>query len=43
MTYVIGDYNSISWHQQTTIDHDSGMTNRRDPAQDTGGNYQPPM
>jgi hypothetical protein len=43
MTYVIGDYNSISWHQQTTIDHGSGMTNRRDPAQDTGGNYQPPM
>jgi hypothetical protein len=43
MTYVIGDYGSISWHQQATIDHDSGMANRRDPAQGTGGAYQPPM
>jgi len=42
MTYVIGDYNTISWHQQTTIDHDSGMANRRFPQQDTGGGYQPP-
>jgi hypothetical protein len=42
MTYVIGDYGSISWHQQATIDHDSGMANRRDPAQGTGGAYQPP-
>jgi hypothetical protein len=43
MTYVIGDYNSISWHQQSQIDHDSGMTNRRVPGQGTGGSYQPPM
>jgi hypothetical protein len=42
MTYVIGDYNKISWKQQTTIDHDSGMTNRRVPGQTTGGSYQPP-
>jgi hypothetical protein len=42
MTYIIGDYSRISWKQQTTIDHDSGMTNRRDPAQITGGSYQPP-
>jgi hypothetical protein len=42
MTYVIGDYGTISWRQQTTIDHDSGMTNRRLPVQDTGGTYQPP-
>jgi hypothetical protein len=42
MTYVIGDYGSISWKQQATIDHDSGMANRRDPGQVTGGNYQPP-
>jgi hypothetical protein len=42
MTYVIGDYSKISWKQQTTIDHDSGMTNRRDPSQTTGGAYQPP-
>jgi hypothetical protein len=42
MTYVIGDYNRISWKQQTTIDHDSGMANRRDPQQTTGGSYQPP-
>jgi hypothetical protein len=43
MTYVIGDYNNISWHQQAQIDHDSGMTNRRVPQQTTGGSYQPPM
>jgi hypothetical protein len=42
MTYVIGDYNKISWHEQTTIDHDSGMTNRRVPQQTTGGAYEPP-
>jgi hypothetical protein len=42
MTYVVGDYNRISWKQQTTIDHDSGMANRRDPQQTTGGSYQPP-
>ncbi|HEX4719777.1 MAG TPA: hypothetical protein VH300_14720 [Thermoleophilaceae bacterium] len=42
MTYVIGDYNKISWKQQTTIDHDSGMTNRRVPGQGTGGGYQEP-
>jgi hypothetical protein len=42
MTYVIGDYNRISWKQQTTIDHDSGMANRRVPEQITGGGYQPP-
>jgi hypothetical protein len=43
MTYIIGDYSNISWKQQTQIDHDSGMANRRDPAQTTGGTYQPPM
>jgi hypothetical protein len=42
MTYVIGDYNKISWRVQTTVDHDSGMTNRRVPEQTTGGSYQPP-
>jgi hypothetical protein len=42
MTYVIGDYRTISWKQQTQIDHDSGMTNRRIPEQNTGGSYQPP-
>jgi hypothetical protein len=42
MTYVIGDYGKIAWKQQTTIDHDSGMTNRRLPQQTTGGGYQPP-
>jgi hypothetical protein len=42
MTYIIGDYRNISWKQQTQIDHDSGMANRRDPAQTTGGSYQPP-
>jgi hypothetical protein len=42
MTYVIGDYRKISWKQQAQIDHDSGMANRRDPGQDTGGAYQPP-
>jgi hypothetical protein len=42
MTYVIGDYSKISWREQTTIDHDSGMTNRRVPEQTTGGSYQPP-
>ncbi|HWC86132.1 MAG TPA: hypothetical protein VG388_06315 [Solirubrobacteraceae bacterium] len=43
MTYIIGDYSNISWHQQAQIDHDSGMTNRRVPGQGTGGSYQPPM
>jgi hypothetical protein len=43
MTYVIGDYSNISWHQQSQVDHDSGMTNRRVPQQGTGGSYQPPM
>jgi hypothetical protein len=43
MTYIIGDYNTISWHQQSQVDHDSGMTNRRVPGQGTGGSYQPPM
>jgi hypothetical protein len=42
MTYIIGDYSNISWHQQSQIDHDSGMTNRRVPQQGTGGGYQPP-
>jgi hypothetical protein len=42
MTYVIGDYKKISWKQQTQIDHDSGMANRRLPVQDTGGTFQPP-
>jgi hypothetical protein len=42
MTYVVGDYNEISWKVQAQIDHDSGMTNRRDPNQITGGSYQPP-
>jgi hypothetical protein len=42
MTYVIGDYDKIAWKQQTTIDHLSGMTNRRLPGQGTGGTYQPP-
>jgi hypothetical protein len=42
MTYVIGDYSTISWKQQTAIDHDSGMANRRLPGQDTGGTFQPP-
>jgi hypothetical protein len=43
MTYIIGDYSTISWHQQSQIDHDSGMTNRRVPQQGTGGGFQPPM
>jgi hypothetical protein len=43
MTYVIGSYGRISWKVQTQIDHDSGMANRRDPQQTTGGTYQPPM
>jgi hypothetical protein len=42
MTYIIGSYGKISWHQQVQIDHDSGMANRRDPSQITGGGYQPP-
>jgi hypothetical protein len=42
MTYVIGSYGKISWKVQTQIDHDSGMANRRDPQQTTGGSYQPP-
>jgi hypothetical protein len=42
MSYIIGDYNGISWHQQAQIDHDSGMTNRRVPPQNTGGSYEPP-
>ena len=42
MTYVIGDYGKISWKEQTQIDHDSGMTNRRLPGQTTGGAYQSP-
>jgi hypothetical protein len=42
MTYVVGDYNKISWKVQAQIDHDSGMTNRRVPEQTTGGGYQPP-
>jgi hypothetical protein len=42
MTYVIGSYNSVSWHEQTQIDHDSGMANRRDPEQVTGSGYITP-
>jgi hypothetical protein len=42
MTYVIGSYNSVSWHEQTQIDHDSGMANRRDPEQTTGSGYITP-
>jgi hypothetical protein len=42
MGYVIGDYGTVSWKQQTQVDHDFGMTNRRDPDQTTGGAYQPP-
>jgi hypothetical protein len=42
MSYIIGDYKSISWKQQAAVDHDSGMTNRRLPGQDTGGTFQPP-
>ena len=42
MTYVIGSYSSISWHEQTQVDHDSGMTNRRVPGQNTGSGYITP-
>ena len=42
MTYVIGSYNSISWHEQAQVDHDSGMTNRRVPGQVTGSGYITP-
>jgi hypothetical protein len=42
MTYVIGDYNAVSWKVQAQIDHDSGITNRRVPPQTTGGSYQSP-
>jgi hypothetical protein len=42
MTYIIGSYNSISWHEQTQVDHDSGMTNRRVPGQVTGSGYITP-
>jgi hypothetical protein len=42
MAYVIGDYGTVSWKQQTQIDHDFGMANRRDPNQTTGGGYQSP-
>jgi hypothetical protein len=42
MTYVIGDYSKVGWKQQTMIDHDSGMANRRVPPQGTGGTFQPP-
>jgi hypothetical protein len=41
MTYVIGSYKSVSWHEQAQIDHDSGMANRRDPGQNTGSSYIP--
>jgi hypothetical protein len=42
MTYIIGSYNSISWHEQAQVDHDSGMTNRRVPGQVTGSGYITP-
>jgi hypothetical protein len=42
MSYMIGDYDTISWRQQTQIDHASGMTNRRVPQQNTGGGYEQP-
>ncbi|MCW3002677.1 MAG: cell wall-binding repeat-containing protein [Conexibacter sp.] len=42
MSYIIGDYKGIAWRQQAQIDHDSGMTNRRVPQQNTGGSYEPP-
>jgi hypothetical protein len=42
MTYVIGSYNGVSWHEQTQIDHDSAMANRRDPEQVTGSGYITP-
>lgn len=42
MTYVIGSYDSISWHEQAQIDHISGMANRRDPEQNTGSGYITP-
>jgi hypothetical protein len=42
MTYVIGSYGSISWQEQAQVDHDSGMTNRRDPENSTGSGYIAP-
>ena len=42
MTYVIGSYSSISWHEQAQVDHDSGMTNRRVPGQVTGSGFITP-
>jgi hypothetical protein len=42
MTYVIGSYGSVSWQEQAQVDHDSGMTNRRDPENNTGSGYVTP-
>jgi hypothetical protein len=39
MTYVIGNWNQISWPQQARIDYISEMGNRRLWNQNTGGRY----
>jgi hypothetical protein len=39
MTYVIGNWNQISWPQQARVDYISEMGNRRLWNQNTGGRY----
>ena len=39
MTYVIGSWDQISWHQQARVDYVSEMANRRVVGQNTGSTY----
>ncbi|MHB1685490.1 MAG: hypothetical protein ACYCYO_22210, partial [Bacilli bacterium] len=42
MTYVIGNYNQVSWPEQSMIDYLSGMANRHVWSQNTGSVYIAP-
>jgi hypothetical protein len=40
MTYVIGNWNQLTWSLQAHVDYISEMSNRRIWAQNTGGSYE---
>jgi hypothetical protein len=40
MTYVIGNWNQLTWSLQAHVDYISEMSNRRIWKQNTGGSYE---
>jgi hypothetical protein len=42
MTYVVGNYQHVSWPEQARVDWVSGMSNARVWSNDGGQDYVPP-